>query len=132
VSFNRVLMSLLTMLVRGRRVLFGLFVLALTVLVRCLKVVPNHRIAVGDRPRKLLKDELRRRRESASVTSNRSRPRLPHWVNLRHERLIPTGPLNPDLPPLQTHPQAAAVRHKRSLRQHEEDSNEKSEAVGAP
>ena len=27
------------MLVRGRRVLFGLFVLALTVLVRCLKVV---------------------------------------------------------------------------------------------
>ena len=39
VSFNRVLMSLLAMLVRGRRVLFGLFVLALTVLVRCLKVV---------------------------------------------------------------------------------------------
>jgi len=39
VSFNRVLMSLLAMLKRGRRVLFGLFVLALTVLVRCLKVV---------------------------------------------------------------------------------------------
>ena len=38
-SFNRVLMSLLVMLVRGRRVLFALFVLALTVLVRCLKVV---------------------------------------------------------------------------------------------
>ena len=38
-SFNRVLMSLLAVLVRGRRVLFGLFVLALTVLVRCLKVV---------------------------------------------------------------------------------------------
>ena len=40
-SFNRVLMSLLAMLVRGRRVLFGLFLLALTllVLVRCLKVV---------------------------------------------------------------------------------------------
>jgi hypothetical protein len=32
-------MSLLAMLKRGRRVLFGLFVLALTVLVRCLKVV---------------------------------------------------------------------------------------------
>jgi hypothetical protein len=32
-------MSLLAMLVRGRRALFGLFVLALTVLVRCLKVV---------------------------------------------------------------------------------------------
>jgi len=34
-------MSLLAMLVRGRRVLFGLFLLALTllVLVRCLKVV---------------------------------------------------------------------------------------------
>ena len=38
-SFNRVLMSLLAMLVRGRRVLFGLFLLALTLLVRCLKVV---------------------------------------------------------------------------------------------
>ena len=38
-SFNRVLMSLVAMLVRGRRVLFGLFVFALTVLVRCLKVV---------------------------------------------------------------------------------------------
>ena len=40
-SFNRVLMSLLAVLVRGRRALFGLFVLALTVLVlvRCLKVV---------------------------------------------------------------------------------------------
>jgi len=37
VSFNRVLMSLLAVLVRGRRALFGLFVLALTVLVRCLK-----------------------------------------------------------------------------------------------
>jgi hypothetical protein len=32
-------MSLLAMLVRGRRVLFGLFVLVLTVLVGCLKVV---------------------------------------------------------------------------------------------
>jgi hypothetical protein len=31
-------------------------------------------------------------------------------VNLRHERFVPTGPLNLDLPPLQTHPQAAAVR----------------------
>jgi hypothetical protein len=39
VTFNRVLMSLLAMLVRGRRVLFGLFVLVLTVLVGCLKVV---------------------------------------------------------------------------------------------
>ena len=38
-SFSRVLMSLLAMFVRGSRVLFGLFVLALTVLVRCLKVV---------------------------------------------------------------------------------------------
>jgi hypothetical protein len=38
-SFNRVLMSLLGMLVRGRRVLFGLFVPALTVLVRCLMMV---------------------------------------------------------------------------------------------
>ena len=38
-SFNRVLMSLPAMLVRGRRVLFGLFLLALTLLVRCLKVV---------------------------------------------------------------------------------------------
>jgi hypothetical protein len=32
-------MSLPAMLVRGRRVLFGLFLLALTLLVRCLKVV---------------------------------------------------------------------------------------------
>jgi len=39
VSFDRVLVSLLAMLVRCRRVLFGLFVLALSVLVRCLKVV---------------------------------------------------------------------------------------------
>jgi len=39
VSVNRVLMSLVAMLVRGRRVLFGLFVFALTVLVRRLDVV---------------------------------------------------------------------------------------------
>ena len=38
-SFNRVLMSLLAMLVRRHRVLFGLLVLALAVLVRCLKLV---------------------------------------------------------------------------------------------
>ena len=38
-SFSRVLVSLFAMLVRCRRLLFGLFVLALTVLVRCLKVV---------------------------------------------------------------------------------------------
>ena len=34
------------------------------------------------------------------------------WVNLRHEHFVPTGRLNPKLPPLQMHPQAAAVRHK--------------------
>ena len=45
-SFNRVLLSLLAMLVRGRRVLFGLFVLALTVLMRCLKVVMSSRSMV--------------------------------------------------------------------------------------
>lgn len=45
-SFNRVLMSLLAVLVRGRRALFGLFVLALTVLVRCLKVVMSSRSVV--------------------------------------------------------------------------------------
>jgi len=39
VSFNCVLMSLLAMLVRGHRVLFGLFLLALSVLVRGLKMV---------------------------------------------------------------------------------------------
>ena len=33
-------------------------------------------------------------------------------VNLRRERFVRTGPLNPNLPPPQTHPQAAAVRHK--------------------
>jgi hypothetical protein len=36
---------------------------------------------------------------------------MPIWVNLRHERFVPTGPLNPNLPPLQARPQAAAVRH---------------------
>jgi hypothetical protein len=35
-------------------------------------------------------------------------------VNLRHERFVPTGPLNPKLPPLRTHPQAAGVRHDRT------------------
>jgi hypothetical protein len=35
----------------------------------------------------------------------------PLWVNPRRGRIILTGPLNPNLPPLQTHPQAAAVRH---------------------
>jgi hypothetical protein len=39
----------------------------------------------------------------------------PDWVNLRHEHFVPTGPLNPKLPPLQMHPQAVAVRHKRPL-----------------
>jgi len=34
-------------------------------------------------------------------------------VNLRHERFVPTGPLNPNLPPLQARPQAAAVRQNR-------------------
>ena len=38
-SFDSVLVSLLAMLMRGRRVLLGLFVLALTMLVRCLKMV---------------------------------------------------------------------------------------------
>jgi hypothetical protein len=37
----------------------------------------------------------------------------PVGVNLRHERFVPTGPLNPNLPSLQTRPQASAVRHKR-------------------
>jgi hypothetical protein len=31
-------------------------------------------------------------------------------VNPRRGRIIRTGPLNPNLPPLQTHPQAAAAR----------------------
>ena len=35
----------------------------------------------------------------------------PVRVNPRRVRIIRTGPLNPNLPPLQTHPQAAAVRH---------------------
>jgi hypothetical protein len=51
-----------------------------------------------------------------AVTAARRRPascrRLLHWVNPRRGRIIRTGPLNPNLPPLQTHPQAAVVRHK--------------------
>jgi len=39
VSFDSVLVSLLAMLMRDRRALLGLFVLALTMLVRCLKMV---------------------------------------------------------------------------------------------
>jgi hypothetical protein len=39
----------------------------------------------------------------------------PLWVNLRHERFVPTGPLNPNLPLLQARPQAAAVRHLLTL-----------------
>jgi hypothetical protein len=37
---------------------------------------------------------------------------IPERVTLRHGRFIPTGPLNPKLPPLQTHRQAAAMRQK--------------------
>ncbi len=33
----------------------------------------------------------------------------PLWVNLRHECFVPTGPLNYDLLPLQTHPWVAAA-----------------------
>jgi hypothetical protein len=39
----------------------------------------------------------------------------PEGVNLRHERFVPTGPLNPDLPPLQARPQAPAVRQQQTL-----------------
>jgi hypothetical protein len=41
---------------------------------------------------------------------------VPVWVNLRHEWFVPTSPLNPNLPPLPAHPQAAAVRHKPSFK----------------
>ncbi len=41
--------------------------------------------------------------------------RLLHWVNLRHERFVPTSPLNPNLPPLLTHPQAATERHRAAI-----------------
>jgi hypothetical protein len=41
-------------------------------------------------------------------------------VNLRHERLVRTGPLNPNLPPLQTHRQAAAMRQEPTLRRAED------------
>ncbi len=34
----------------------------------------------------------------------------PLRVNLRRDHFVRTGPLNPNLPPLQMHPQAAAVR----------------------
>jgi hypothetical protein len=37
-------------------------------------------------------------------------------INLRHERFVPTGPLKPNLPSLQTRPQAAAARHKGTSR----------------
>jgi hypothetical protein len=40
----------------------------------------------------------------------------PVGVNLRHERFVPTSPLNSNLPPLLAHPQAAAVRHSRRSR----------------
>jgi hypothetical protein len=36
-------------------------------------------------------------------------------VNLRRERFLPRGLLNPKLPSLQTHPQAEAARQRRPL-----------------
>jgi hypothetical protein len=38
----------------------------------------------------------------------------PLRVNPRRGRIIRTGPLNPNLPPLRTHPHAAEVRHLRT------------------
>jgi hypothetical protein len=37
------------------------------------------------------------------------------WVNPRRGRILRAGPLNPNLPALHTHPQAAAVRHKETF-----------------
>jgi len=59
----------------------------------------------AERPR-ILRFELR---------CNAGPKKGPHGANLRHERFVPASPLNPSLPPLLTHPQAAAVRHKRSI-----------------
>ena len=33
------------------------------------------------------------------------------WVNLRHERFVPPGSLNPNLPPQREHSRAAVTRH---------------------
>jgi hypothetical protein len=49
---------------------------------------------------------------SRSIEARRTAGR-PQRVNLRHDRLVPTGPLNPNLPPLQTDSRAAGLRHKR-------------------
>ncbi len=45
----------------------------------------------------------------------RYRRRTSLGVNLRRERFVPTGPLNPKLPPRQTHSRAAGSRHDRLL-----------------
>jgi hypothetical protein len=47
VSFDGVFVSLLAMLMCGRRVLFGLSVHALTMLVRCLKMVMSSSVVCG-------------------------------------------------------------------------------------
>ena len=37
------------------------------------------------------------------------------YANTPGARFVPTGPLDPNLPPLHARPQAAAVRHLRTL-----------------
>jgi hypothetical protein len=65
------------------------------------------------RRRKIAKDEA----ESGQfrLYLNRAWSFYTASVNLRRERFVRTGPLNSNLPPLLTHPKAAAVRHKRSI-----------------
>jgi hypothetical protein len=48
----------------------------------------------------------------------------PIGVNLRHERFVPTGPLNANLPPLQAHPLAAAMRHNPTFQTEEKMDSE--------
>ena len=48
-------------------------------------------------------------------------------VNLRRERFVRTGPLNPNLPPLQTHPHAAAARQEPTLAERSEQTRARSQ-----
>jgi hypothetical protein len=53
-------------------------------------------------------------RKSWPLISDPFRSERLFWVSLHHERFVRIGPLNPNLPPPQTHPQAAAVRQQRA------------------